>query len=619
MSEPTALGIHAQRVVAWRYGAVDATGRRETWPDVCRRVAAHVAGVEPAASRAAFRAAAERAMLDRELMPNTPCLINAGRPRGQLASCFVLPVPDSLGGILRAAEEAALVHQSGGGTGFSFERVRPAGAPIAGGGVATGPVSFLRIFDTTTDVVQAGGLGRGANMAILPITHPDVLTFLAAKDDLRSLSRFNVSVAVSDAFMGAVAAGEWISTEFDGRPWTAPVPDPLTGADYALLRDDAEAEGPGVVQPPRPGMVHAPDIWRRLVAAAHRSGEPGVVFLDTVNATNRLQASMGPIRSCNPCGEQFLHSYNACNLASIDVSRFCSLTDRFDRHRLRRVVRLGVRFLDDAIDACRWPLPQIEETVHRTRPVGLGVMGFADLCLKLGIRYGSERSALLMEELLAFIRREAWQESLRLGKEKGAFPEASANEDSYADLLFGELGLPVDGPPAPRNYQVTMAEPAATVAMVAETSSGIEPNFGWAWSRNDAVGTRTYVHPLAARALGIDVDLTDADSIARAADTVQQREGSLPEHFVTALSMSSTEHVDILAAAQRNVDNSVSKTCNGRVDDSPASVDELFRRAWSLGCKAVSYYRDGSREDQTLAALPAPAAAGPDVISCDCG
>jgi ribonucleoside-diphosphate reductase alpha chain len=561
--------------------------------------------------------------------------MNAGKPRGQLASCFVLPVADSLAGIMRAVTEAALVHQSGGGTGFSFGSVRPSGAPIAGGGRATGPVPFIRIFDTATDVVQAGGLGRGANMAILPVTHPDVLAFVYAKNDLHSLTRFNVSVGISDAFMRAVAAGEWISTEFAGRPWTAPVSDPVTGADYVLLRGrsgepvlpgepaaaDADRGGATAVPPPRPGMVYAPDLWRRLVASAHRSGEPGVVFLDTVNAANRLMASMGPLSSCNPCGEQFLHAYNACNLASIDASRFHHPVDRFDRARLARIVRLGVRFLDDAVEVGAWPLPAIEETVRRTRPVGLGMMGFADLCLKLGIRYGSAPSVRLMEELLSFVRREAWQESLRLGKEKGAFPEASANEDAYADLLFGELGLPADGPPAPRNYQVTMAEPAATVAMVAETSSGIEPNFAWAWSRNDAVGARTYVHPLAARALGVEVDFADPDSIARAADAVLERESSLPEHFVTALSIPSREHVDILAAAQRHVDNSVSKTCNGDRDDSLRSVDELFQRAWSLGCKAVSYYRDGSREDQTLAMLSRPEAATgtDDAASCDCG
>jgi ribonucleoside-diphosphate reductase alpha chain len=346
-------------------------------------------------------------------------------------------------------------------------------------------------------------------------------------------------------------------------------------------------------------MVYAPDVWLRIVASAHRFGEPGVVFVDEVNRRNRLLNSMGPVVSCNPCGEQFLHAYNACNLASIDLSRFHRADGVLDWDRLRAVVWLGVRLLDNMIDVCAWPMPEIAETVNRTRPVGLGVMGFADLCLKRGIRYGSPRSADFMDEVMGFVRREAWSASLRLGQEKGPFPEAAANEAAYATLL-DELESSPGQRPAPRNYQVTMAEPAATVAMVAETSSGIEPNFSWAHARNDKVGARTYVHRLAAEALGVDLDPDDENSIERAAELVLQRQDQLPEYFVTAHTISSLDHVRVLAAAQRNVDNGVSKTCNAPRNGSLDAADQVFRKARELGCKAVSYYRDGSREGQIL-------------------
>src|SRR6185436_2968899 len=266
---------------------------------------------------------------------------------------------------------------------------------------------------------------------------------------------------------------------------------------------------------------------------------------------------------------------------------------------------LCTRFLDNVIDTCAWPLLEINDVVHRTRPVGLGIMGFADLCLNLNVTYGSPASIDLMDEVMGFVRRESWMESNRLGAEKGAFPEFEPNREEYTDFLYNQIGIPKDIPLSPRNYEVTTIAPTGTISLVAETSSGIEPNFSWAYVRKDTLGTRTYVHTLAAQALGINVDQSDQESIDAAAAYVVEHERELPPHFISAMNISAEQHVHVLAAAQRNVDNSVSKTCNGAVDDTVQSVDALYRLGRQLGCKAVSYYRDGSRENQVLNSMKA--------------
>jgi ribonucleoside-diphosphate reductase alpha chain len=323
---------------------------------------------------------------------------------------------------------------------------------------------------------------------------------------------------------------------------------------------------------------------------------------------------MGPIYACNPCGEQQLHFNNSCNLGSIDVAKFYKGegTDPeqcIDWDKLAHVTQICTRFLDNVIDAGHFPLKEIDDVVKRTRPVGLGIMGFADLCLRLGITYGEQASLDLMEKVMGFVRRESWIASIRIGAEKGVFPELEPNRKAYAKFLYEEIGVPRDLPLTPRNYEVTTIAPTGTISLVAETSSGIEPNFSWAYVRQDTLGTRTYVHSAAAEALGIGVDQTDEDSIKLAAEYVVEHESELPEHFISAMKISSVEHVRVLAAAQKHVDNSISKTCNGAREDTPASVDELYHLARSLGCKAVSYYRDGSRENQVLTSMNSPAPA----------
>ena len=615
------LGLNAKRVIGKRYSLKDAKATSlEEWSDIVARVVAHVSVAETDADkRDEFFNTMSEIMLAREFVPNTPCLVNSGKPNGQLAACFVLDVPDSIAGIMKTATDAAIIHQTGGGTGFTFEKLRPMGAMVSSThGVASGPVSFMNIFNTTTDTIKQGGVRRGANMGMMRATHPDVLRFIHAKNDQHSLTNFNISVNVTDKFLEAVDHNEWYQLEFRGEPWSDPIFDPVTGRDYVVYRrtdgstvtfrdkeayDTADLSDTLIEEPPAPGMAYAPDIWNRIIASAHRYAEPGIAFIDEVNRHNHMIESMGPIMASNPCGEQFLHFANSCNLGSIDVAKFYDRENRLDWDRLREVTHWCTRFLDNVIDTCAWPLPEINDVVKRTRPLGLGIMGFADLCLNLKITYGSPASIDLMDEVMGFVRREAWNESLRLGAERGTFPELEANRESYAKFIYDEIGISREVPLTPRNYEVTTIAPTGTISLVAETSSGVEPNFSWAYVRKDTLGTRTYVHSLAAQALGMDVDQTDPDSIDEAAAFVVEHEHELPSYFISAMSISAEQHVHVLAAAQRNVDNSVSKTCNGAVNDTVESVDHLYRLAQQLGCKAVSYYRDGSRENQVLTSM----------------
>src|SRR4030088_1028909 len=615
------LGLNARRAISKRYSLKDARGAfLEEWSDIVARVVAHVSVAETDPDkRDEFFNTMSDIMLAREFVPNTPCLVNAGKPNGQLAACFVLDVPDSIAGIMKTATDAAIIHQTGGGTGFTFEKLRPSGAMVSTThGVASGPVSFMNIFNTTTDTVKQGGVRRGANMGMMRVTHPDILRFIHAKNDQHSLTNFNISVNVTDKFLEAVEHNEWYQLDFDGQLWSDPIFDPVTGRDYVVYRrpdgstvtfrdketfDTADLSDAMIEEPPMPGMAYAPDIWNRIIASAHRYAEPGIAFIDEVNRHNHMISSMGPIMASNPCGEQFPHFANSCNLGSIDVAKFYNRENRLDWDRLAEVTHQCTRFLDNVIDTCAWPLPEINDVVKRTRPLGLGIMGFADLCLNLKISYGSPASIDLMDEVMGFVRREAWTESLRLGAERGVFPELEPNREAYAKFIYDEIGISREVPLTLRNYEVTTIAPTGTISLVAETSSGVEPNFSWAYVRKDTLGTRTYVHTLAAQALGVDVDQTDPDSIDAAAAYVVEHEHELPSYFISAMSISAEQHVHVLAAAQRNVDNSVSKTCNGAVNDTVESVDHLYRLARQLGCKAVSYYRDGSRENQVLTSM----------------
>src|SRR5215217_6376107 len=421
------LGINARKVVSKRYSLKDSKGRPlEEWADIVRRVVGHVSMAETGEKRDRFFAAMSEVMLAREFIPNTPCLVNAGKANGQLAACFVLEVPDSIAGIMEHAKAAATIHQTGGGTGMTYEFLRPAGAMVSTTrGVASGPVSFMNIVNQVTDVVKQGGVRRGANMGMMRVTHPDILRFIHAKNDQHSLTNFNISVNVTDKFLNAVDKSEWFQLEFNGADWTDWIYDPVRDEKYVLYRRpdgstvtfcdrqaflDADLSACTIEEPPRPGMIFAPDISNRIVASAHKYAEPGIAFIDEVNRHNHMMKSMGPIYSCNPCGEQFLHFSNSCNLGSIDLSKFykkigdgTSVDECVDWDRLAHTTHLCTQFLDNVIDACEFPLPEIDDVVKRTRPVGLGIMGFADLALKLKITYGEPDSISLMDKMMGFV------------------------------------------------------------------------------------------------------------------------------------------------------------------------------------------------------------------------
>ena len=622
------LGSNADKVITKRYSLKDEKGKPiETWGDIVRRVVGHISRAEEdPAMRDFFFNSMLDIMLNREFVPNTPCLVNSGKPKGQLAACFVLNVPDSINGIMAHAQDVAVIHQTGGGTGMTYEFLRPYGAMVnSTRGVASGPVSFMNIVNGTTEVVKQGGVRRGANMGILNIKHPDILRFIHAKNDQTSLTNFNISVTVTDEFMDAVDNKEWFQTEFEEEAWGQPVFDEATGKDYVVYRredgttatfadkkafENADLDGFTIEEPPGMGMVYAPDIWNRIIASAHKYAEPGIIFIDEVNRHNHLMESMGPIYACNPCGEQQLHFNNSCNLGSIDLAKFykkigdgTNQDECINWEKLAHVTHLCTRFLDNVVDAGYFPLEEIDDVVKRTRPVGLGVMGFADLCLNLKVTYGEEDSIELMEKIMGFVRRESWKASLDLGAEKGVFPEFEANREAYSKFIYDEIGISKDVPLTPRNYEVTTVAPTGTISLVAETSSGIEPNFSWAYVRRDTLGERHYVHTLAAEVLGMEVDQSNPESIKEAAEFVVENQDKLPSYFISAMDITSHQHVDVLAATQKHVDNAISKTCNGAHDDTVESVDELYKKARDMGCKAVSYYRDGSREGQVLTSM----------------
>src|SRR6266436_390353 len=351
------LDLNARRVISKRYSLKDARGTSlEEWSDIVARVVAHVSVAETDADkRDEFFNTMSDIMLAREFVPNTPCLVNSGKPNGQLAACFVLDVPDSIAGIMKTATDAAIIHQTGGGTGFTFEKIRPNGAIVRSThGVASGPVSFMNIFNVTTDTVKQGGVRRGANMGIMRVDHPDILRFIHAKNDQHSLTNFNISVTVTDSFFEAVEKAEWFQLQFDGKPWTDEIYDPVTESPYTIyqrldgtvvtFRDrqaflEADVRPYIWESPPQPGQVYAPDIWNRIIASAHRYAEPGVIFIDEVNRNNHLMTSMGPIYATNPCAEQSLHFNNSCNLGSIDLAKFYDPRQQLDWPRLTEAVR----------------------------------------------------------------------------------------------------------------------------------------------------------------------------------------------------------------------------------------------------------------------------------------
>ena len=495
-----------------------------------------------------------------EFLPNTPTLFNAGTSIGQLSACFVLPVHDSLDGIFTTVKNMALIEQTGGGVGFNFSTLRPKGDLVnSTSGVASGPVSFMRVFDVATEVIKAGGKRRGAMMGILRVDHPDVLEFITAKQNPMLLSNFNVSVAVTDEFMQAVAS--------DGMYWLV---NPRNGEKVKQLK--------------------AGEVWGLMAHSAWASGDPGVVFIDEINRSNPTPA-VGRIESTNPCGEQPLLPYESCNLGSINLSKMVD-DGKVNWGKLRETVRNAVHFLDNVVDANVYPLVETAEITRANRKIGLGVMGFADMLILLGVPYDSEEALQVADQVMRFIQEEAHKKSREIAEVRGSFPNF---ERSIWKERYGAF----------RNATVTTIAPTGTISIIAGCSSGIEPLFAVSFMRNVLNGSRLFETNLlfeeTAKARGFySAELLE--EVARSGSV--QKIAGVPDDvkrlFVTALDIAPVWHVKMQAAFQRFTDNAVSKTVNLPFEAKVEDVREVYNLAWKLKCKGVTVFRYGSKPEQVL-------------------
>jgi ribonucleoside-diphosphate reductase alpha chain len=576
------LSPNALTVLEKRYLIKDDAGKPvEASEDLFWRVARTIAGADKkyGASSGAIEELATafyRSMAHREFMPNSPTLMNAGRPLGQLSACFVLPVEDNLSngknGIYDTLRAMALVHQSGGGTGFDFSRLRPKNDVVRSTmGVASGPVSFMSLYDASTEVVKQGGTRRGANMGILRVDHPDILDFIECKSDTTKITNFNISVAITDAFMAAVEA--------DGA--------------YDLIHPRSKA----VV-----GRLPAREVWKKIIHGAWKTGEPGVFFIDKANYYNPVP-HLGAYEATNPCGEQPLLPYDVCNLGSINLGVFVE-NGSLNWDRLRQAVHLSSHFLENVIDANAYPLPEITDLAQRIRRIGLGVMGWADVLIKLGIPYDSEEAVQLGARVQAFVDNEAKVESERLAAIRGPFPE-------WEKSIWGPDATCARGPKGERirpmrklrNCNVTTVAPTGTISIIAGCSSGIEPLFAVAFMRNQAGVLMPDVNEDFVAIAKREGWYSEA-LMTRIAEAGHINFEEVPEKwqrvFVTANHIKPEWHIRMQAGFQEANDSAISKTCNFAQDATEAYVEEIYRLAYHLNCKGVTVYRDGSRDMQVL-------------------
>jgi ribonucleoside-diphosphate reductase alpha chain len=570
LGQGTSLTDNALHVLEKRYLVKDKTGKAIEKPaQLFRRVAKTIAAADLNYQTGADVKAREeefyQVMTNLDFLPNSPTLMNAGRELGQLSACFVLPVEDSMDSIFDAVKYTALIHKSGGGTGFSFSRLRPERDRVGStGGIASGPVSFIRAFDTATDVIKQGGMRRGANMGILSVDHPDILRFITAKEDMTSLTNFNLSVAVTAEFMEAVK----------------------TGSDYNLVNPHTQEVF---------GKLNAKEVFDKIVDEAWRTGDPGIVFIDRINRDNPTP-KLGKIESTNPCGEQPLLPYESCNLGSINLAHMLKSVDgkcEIDYPKMAKTIHTAVRFLDNVIDVNKFPLPQIESRTRETRKIGLGVMGFADMLLQLGVPYNTEAALTIASDIMRFIRDEAMNTSQELAAERGVFP---AYEGSIYDIPNG---------PRVRNAARTTIAPTGTLSIIAGCSSGIEPLFALSFTKNILDGAHLIeVNPYfeeTAKQCGF----YSAELMQKLAEGAHLKDiEGIPEEikkaFVTAHEISPEWHVRMQSAFQKSTDNAVSKTVNFPREATRDDVAKVYLMAYDEGLKGITIYRDGSRQGQVL-------------------
>ena len=539
----------------------------ETVEELFRRVAGAIAAsdrrYDENADCEALADSFYRMMTNLEFLPNSPTLMNAGRPLGQLSACFVLPVEDTMEGIFETIKQAALIHKSGGGTGFSFSRLRPCGSAVnSTGGVASGPISFMKVFNMATEAVKQGGTRRGANMGILRVDHPDIMEFIHCKTNNKEITNFNISVGLTEKFMNAVEAGK----------------------DYELV----DPHGGRVT-----GTLNAREVFECIVDAAWHNGEPGIIFLDRLNRDNVVPKA-GEIESTNPCGEQPLLPYESCNLGSINLTKMLREENgvySFDWDKLKATAKKAVHFLDNVIDANKYPLKEIDFMTKQTRKVGLGVMGWADALLRLKIPYNSEQAVRLAETVMRAVTEAGREESRELAKARGTFP------------LFQESTLDQELPQ--RNATGTTIAPTGTLSLLASCSSGVEPIFGYVYIRNIMDGTEMIeVNPILREVLeerGLYSDeLMKKIAKQGSLEGIEEIPEEIRRVFVSAHEVSPEFHIRMQAAFQRHTDNAVSKTVNFCNSATREEVAEVYKLAFRLGCKGVTIYRDGSRSEQVL-------------------